>query len=153
MENGRGVPTLTPSLLQISVSQLPGFFYSFPAFLRAFFFPLSATLMILFLWLLALRSLNLSKSFMLVRLALFSRRLAQEDWVHLSSTLLDSNSFLTTLVHALKGKLTLMGVRWICFRAYACLATPAVGPSMRTSFWSITFTIAAILPFSGPSAM
>ena len=62
-----------------------GIVYSLPAFLRAFL-PLRAAVRILFLWDLALRSLNLSKSVRLARTSFCWRRLDQVDSAHFSAT-------------------------------------------------------------------
>merc|ERR550534_3354807 len=88
-----------------------GAFYSLPAFLRAFFFWLRATVTILFLSFLALRSLNLSKSVIAALLALLTIRLLQALSAHCSSTLAAVISFLTILVGASKGKLIFKLVR------------------------------------------
>merc|ERR1712173_131918 len=87
--------------------------YSFPAFLSAFFLPLTTLVMILFLADFAFLSLNLSRS---VRPALFffmAILLAQLLAAQVSFTLFASISSLTTLDRALNGNLTLIGVRFI----------------------------------------
>merc|ERR1719228_2465880 len=118
--------------------------YNFPAFLRVFFLEFRAFARILLRADLAFLSLNLSRSVSPALLAL--AELAQ-----VSSTLLARNSFFMILEGALKGNLTAMGVSCSCLMGYACLRTPLVGPSIRTLFWSITLTIAAILPWLGPA--
>ena len=47
--------------------------------------------------------------------------------------------------------LTLRVVRWRFLMGYSCLGTSEQGPSRRTRFWSMTSTMAAILPLQGPS--
>merc|ERR1719232_1417479 len=125
--------------------------WSFPAFLNCFFFVLRALATILFLADFAFLSLNLSKSFRpflrdLMAILLAHVELSQVDWTFSASI-----SLRTTLVEALKAKLTLRGDSCSFLMGKACLTTPEVGPSRRTRFWSMTLTMAAILPESGPS--
>merc|ERR1719432_53874 len=125
--------------------------YSFPAFLRVLFLEFKALARILFLADLAFLSLNLSKSVRPALLALTAILLAQVELAQVSSTLLATSSALTILVGALKGNFTAIGVSCSCLMGYAWRRTPLVGPSTRTRFWSITLTMAAILPWLGPS--
>merc|ERR1719260_241466 len=82
---------------------------SFPAFLRVLFLELRALARILFLADLAFLSLNLSRSVRPALLALMAILLAQVELAQVSSTLLATNSALTTLVQALKGNFTASG--------------------------------------------
>merc|ERR1719323_2800865 len=84
-------------------------------------------------------------------LSLNSHPLSPGGIGQVSSTLLATSSALTILVGALKGNFTAIGVSCSCLMGYAWRRTPLVGPSTRTRFWSITLTMAAILPWLGPS--
>merc|ERR1711997_1422238 len=83
---------------------------SLPAFLRVLFLELRAFARILFLADLAFLNLNLSRSVRPALLALIAILLAQVEFAQVSSTLLATSSALTTLVQALKGNFTEMGV-------------------------------------------
>jgi len=71
-------------------------FYNFPALESLFFLMLTALAKILFLALLALKSLNLSKSFRPWRRRFISIRLAQADSAHFSEILSASHALRTT---------------------------------------------------------
>ena len=62
-----------------------------------------------------------------------------------------NKKYLTTLEGAENGKVILREVKYKFLILYSCRSTPEQGPSMRTLFWSVTSTMAAILPLWGPS--
>merc|ERR1712018_118965 len=105
---------------------------------------------ILFLADLAFISLNLSKSLSELLLFLACIRLAQDDAAHFPEMSSDFHALLTTRDRAENGNLALRVVRWRPLMGNSCLGTSEQGPSMRTRFWSMTSTMAAILPADGP---